>query len=67
LESAGFLKKKDGNFVVNKVVLANKVKIGKSLIPQYFFYSLFGVAALAIELLFYEPVIGSCKYCFLFQ
>lgn len=57
LESMGLVKRESGNFVVNKVVLENCIKISRFLIPRYFFYLLFSFAALLVELYFYPIVL----------
>ena len=55
LEEVGLLRREGGNYVVNKVILENMVRIRRMLIPRYFFYSLFSVLALITELLFLRP------------
>jgi DNA-binding transcriptional ArsR family regulator len=56
LESMGLVKRELGNFVVNKVVLENCIKISRYLIPRYFFYLLLSISGLLVELYFY-PII----------
>ncbi|MCW4005302.1 MAG: winged helix-turn-helix domain-containing protein [Candidatus Bathyarchaeota archaeon] len=46
LERAGLLKQENGNWVVNKVRLDNRVKVGRFLIPRQLFYAIFAVAIL---------------------
>ncbi|MFA7397235.1 MAG: hypothetical protein WC046_01995 [Candidatus Bathyarchaeia archaeon] len=43
LEHAGLLKRDGGNWVVNRVMLDNRIKVGRFLIPRYFFYTIFAV------------------------
>ncbi len=57
LESMGLVKREWGNFVVNKVVLENCVKISHFLIPRYFFYLLFSIVVLVLELTVLYPVV----------
>jgi DNA-binding transcriptional ArsR family regulator len=64
LERAGLLKRKKGNYVVNKVLLENFVKINRFLIPKYLFYSIFAVAILIIELTLFRPADFSREYFF---
>ena len=55
LEEVDLLRREGGNYVVNKVILENMVRIRRMLIPRYFFYSLFAVLALITELFFLRP------------
>lgn len=55
LEEADLLKREGGDYIVNKVLLENMIKIRHMLIPRYFFYSLFAVLALIVELTFLRP------------
>lgn len=57
LESMGLIKRESGNFVINKVVLQNCVKISRLLIPRYFFYLLLSISGLLVELYFYPVVL----------
>ena len=65
LEHAGFLKREDGNYVINQVVLDNRVKISRFLIPRYLFYSIFAVIAFLIGLFFLRPTVINRVYFFL--
>ena len=64
LEEAGLLKRKMGNYVINKVLLENCVKISRFLIPRYLFYSVFALAVLFIELIFLRPTVLNREYLF---
>jgi DNA-binding transcriptional ArsR family regulator len=64
LEGMGFVKREWGNFVVNRVVLENCVKISRFLIPRYFFYLLFSIVVLVLELTVLYPVILFQAYVF---
>lgn len=46
LERAGLLKQENGNWVINRVMLDNRVKVGRFLVPRQFFYVLLAVAIL---------------------
>ena len=64
LEEAGLLKRKIGNYVINKVLLENCVRISRFLIPRYLFYSIFATAILLIDLIFLKPVVLTREYFF---
>jgi DNA-binding transcriptional ArsR family regulator len=55
LESLGLVKREWGNYVVNRVMLENCIKISRFLIPRYFFYLLFVVVVLVLELTILQP------------
>jgi DNA-binding transcriptional ArsR family regulator len=55
LEDAGLLKREQGGFTVARYLLENSVKVSRFLVPRYFFYAIFAVAALALELTFLRP------------
>ena len=64
LEEAGLLKRENGDYVINKVVLKDTVKISHFFIPRYLFYAIFTVAALIIELTLLRPPIITSGYFF---
>jgi DNA-binding transcriptional ArsR family regulator len=55
LEDAGLLKREAGGFSVNKYLLENSIKVSKFLVPRYFFYAVFAIAVLLIELTVLRP------------
>ena len=55
LESLGLIKHEGGNYIVNRVMLENCIKISRFLIPRYFFYLLFVVVVLVLELTILQP------------
>ena len=55
LEDAGLLKRQEGGFSVNKFLLENSIKISRFLVPRYFFYSIFALAVLILELTVMTP------------
>jgi DNA-binding transcriptional ArsR family regulator len=65
LEEAGLLKREMGNYVINKVLLENCVRISRFLIPRYLFYSIFAIAILLIEVVLLRPAVLNREY-FLF-
>ena len=56
LEAACLVKREYGDYVINRVELANCVKISRFLIPRHFLYLVFAVAVLVLELAVFEPV-----------
>lgn len=64
LEDAGLLKRETGAFTVNKYLLENSVKISRFLVPRYFFYTMFAVAVLLIELTVLRPSVLYQAYVF---
>jgi DNA-binding transcriptional ArsR family regulator len=64
LEDAGLLKRQEGGFTVDKYLLENSIKISRFLIPRYFFYSVFAVAVLIIELTVMRPTSIYREYVF---
>ncbi|MEM2999131.1 MAG: winged helix-turn-helix domain-containing protein [Candidatus Bathyarchaeia archaeon] len=65
LEEAGLLKREMGNYVINKVLLENCVRVSRFLIPRYPFYSIFAIAILLIEVVLLRPAVLNREY-FLF-
>ena len=64
LEDAGLLKKELGGFIVSKFLLENSIKISRFLIPRYFFYAIFAIAILLIELTIMKPTVLYREYVF---
>ncbi len=64
LEEAGLIKRKKGNYSVDKVFLESTIRIRRFLIPRYLFYSVFTVSALIVELLFLRPATLTSEYFF---
>ena len=64
LEDAGLLKREMGGFTVCKYLLENSIKISRFLIPRYFFYAIFAVAALVLELTIMRPMFLYQGYVF---
>jgi hypothetical protein len=62
LEHAGLVKKDLGNYVINKVLLENCIRISRFIIPRYLFYSVFSAVILVVELTFLKPEIFSREY-----
>jgi DNA-binding transcriptional ArsR family regulator len=64
LESMELVKRECGNFVVNRVVLENCIKISLFLIPRYFFYLSFSIIILVMEFTVLYPRILFQAYVF---
>ncbi|MCL4429952.1 MAG: ArsR family transcriptional regulator [Chloroflexi bacterium] len=64
LERAGLIKRESGNYVINKVLLQNCVKISRFLIPRYFFYTVFALMVIVLELTVLEPNVIYQAYVF---
>lgn len=64
LERTGIVKKCKDGYVADQIFLRNRIKVRKLLIPTYFFYSLFMIAALVVQLLIFRPRIISRDYAF---
>jgi DNA-binding transcriptional ArsR family regulator len=55
LEDAGLIKKENGAYSINKVVLEDCIKVSRFLIPRYLCYAVFAVSLLIGELTFLRP------------
>ena len=64
LEDAGILKRQGGGFTVSKYLLENSVKVNRFLIPRYFFYAVFAITVLAVELTLMRPTLLTREYLF---
>ncbi len=64
LEDSGLLKREDGGFTVSKYLLENSVKVSRFLVPRYFFYAVFAVAVLMLELTLLRPNVFYSEYAF---
>lgn len=64
LERVGLVKREMGNYVINRVMLENCVKISRFIIPKYLFYSIFALISLVIEVTFLRPNVFYQEYFF---
>jgi DNA-binding transcriptional ArsR family regulator len=64
LEDVGLLKREDGGYVINKVVLEDGIKISRFLIPRFLFYAVFAVLLLVTELTVLRPTVVTGEYFF---
>ena len=64
LEEAGLLKRENGDYTINRVLLEDTVRIRRFLIPRYLFYLVFAISALTIELTLLRPPVLTRAYFF---
>jgi hypothetical protein len=64
LERVGLVKKEAGNYLINKVLLRNYVKVSRFLVPRYFFYTVFAVMIVLLELTVLQPNVIYQAYVF---
>jgi DNA-binding transcriptional ArsR family regulator len=64
LEQAGLLRRENGEYIINRVLLNYNIRIFHFLIPRYFFYSVFAFAVLLIELIIIKPMTITREYFF---
>jgi hypothetical protein len=64
LEEAGFLKKSRDGYVVERVLLQHSIRLGRLLVPRYFFYSIFLLTAIVIQLTVFRPQTLRVGYVF---
>jgi hypothetical protein len=64
LEEAGLLKRENSNYIVDKFVSANFIKIKHLLIPRYLFYCVFAATVLALEFLWLGHAVSASEYFF---
>ena len=64
LEEAGLIKKESGNYVINKVVLEDCIKVSRFLIPRYLCYALFAVLLFITEVTFLRPPVITSFFFF---
>jgi DNA-binding transcriptional ArsR family regulator len=57
LERKDLIRRESGNYVVNKILLKNCVKLNRFLIPRYFFFLQFSIGALLVELFLYPAIL----------
>ena len=64
LEEEGIIKKDEHGYTANQILLRERIKIRKLLIPRYFFYSLFMITAIIVQISIFRPHIISRDYAF---
>jgi hypothetical protein len=64
LEEAGLLKKENGSYIIDRVVLEDCVKVSRFLVPRFLFYAIFAVLLFVMELTFLRPAAITSFYFF---
>lgn len=64
LEEEGIIKKDEQGYTATKILLRNRVKVKRWLVPRYFFYSLFMIAAIIVQTSIFRPRTISRDYAF---
>jgi DNA-binding transcriptional ArsR family regulator len=64
LEEAGLVKKHMDGYVADRVVLENFIRLKRTLVPRYFFYTVFLAATLVILTTFLRPHTLTREYVF---
>lgn len=64
LREAGLLKQCIQGYEPNQVFLKTLIRLRGTLIPRYFFYSVFFISALIVELVIFKPSILTREYFF---
>jgi predicted transcriptional regulator len=64
MEEVGLMEQTKEGYRVNQIFLQNTIRLGRTLIPRYFFYSVFLILALVLELTLFKPIIWTREYVF---
>lgn len=64
LEEAGFVKKHDMGYVADRIVLENCIRLKRTLVPRFFFYTIFLSVSLLILTVFLRPTTLTREYVF---
>lgn len=64
LEEEGIIKKDEQACTATKILLRNRVKVKRWLVPRYFFYSLFMIAAIIVQTSIFKSHTISRDYAF---
>lgn len=64
LEEAELLKKNVDGYVVDRVFLQNSIRLSRILVPRFFFYSVFFLTLIILELTIFKPTTLSKEYIF---
>ena len=62
LERAGLLKQTNEGYVMDKMIFHNFIRLRRSLVPRYLFYSLFFGTITIIELILFRPPVLTREY-----
>lgn len=64
LEEAGLIKKESGNYVIDKVILEDCIKVNRFLNPRFLGYAIFAFLLLITELTVLRPSVVTSFYFF---
>jgi DNA-binding transcriptional ArsR family regulator len=64
LEEIGLVRKENGGFIIDRVILEDIIKVKSFLIPRYLFYSVFATLALMLELTLFRSALIISQYFF---
>jgi predicted DNA-binding transcriptional regulator len=64
LEEAGLVKKHLNGYIVDRIILENLIRLRRTLIPRYFFYTVFFITALMLLTIFLRPHTLTREYVF---
>lgn len=64
LEEAGLIKKHEMGYIADRIVLENFVRLKRTLVPRFFFYTVFLAVSLVVLTVFLRPSILTREYVF---
>lgn len=64
LEEAGLIKKHEMGYIADRIVLENFVRLKRTLVPRFFFYTVFLAVSLVVLIIFLRPSILTREYVF---
>jgi len=64
LEDAGLIKKENGNYVIDRIILEDCIKVNRFLIPRFLGYAIFAFLLLISELTVLRPSVVTSFYFF---
>lgn len=64
LEEAGLIRKHEMGYVADRIVLENCVRLKRTLVPRFFFYTVFLAVSLVVLTIFLRPPILTREYVF---
>ena len=64
LEEAGLIKRQETGYVADRIVLENCIRLKRTLVPRFFFYTVFLLVSLIILTVFLRPPTPTREYVF---
>jgi DNA-binding Lrp family transcriptional regulator len=64
LEEAGLIKKQGAGYVADRIVLENCIRLKRTLVPRFVFYTIFLSVSLVILMVFLRPLVLTREYVF---